>query len=80
MIRDCWEKRDKNSKISDILINSNKVTLDDRGRIYLPKEIQKHLSISPKDTLFLILRKDYVMMIAPTSLTRKIQEDKMDEL
>ncbi|WP_371806151.1 AbrB/MazE/SpoVT family DNA-binding domain-containing protein [Candidatus Lokiarchaeum ossiferum] len=45
-------------KIIDILKNSIKTTIDERGRIYIPKMVREQYNLVSNDELFILLHKD----------------------
>jgi len=66
-------EREDTNKFATFLKNLMKTTIDERGRIYIPKTIRQKLSIKSGDQLFLLMENDHFIVYTVEALAKKIK-------
>lgn len=66
-----WEKT---KKIITLIENSIKTTIDERGRLYIPKRVRQKLLITSNEQLFIIVKDGYFIVYTSNGLIKNLRE------
>lgn len=67
-------QREDVSYVVEMLEKLFKTTLDERGRIYVPKEIRKKLLIKSGDKIFLKMEGDHLILYTTRAIRKKLMQ------
>ena len=65
-----WEKT---KKIFTLIENSIKTTIDERGRLYIPKRVRKKLLITSNKQLFIIVKDGFFIVYTSNGLIKNLR-------
>ena len=68
-----WERKD--DLLSNILTKYVRVTVDDRGRMYIPKQVRKKFLIKEGDTLYLIIDEEGLGVRTASAIANELKDE-----
>ncbi len=66
-------QREKKESIASLLAKAAKVTIDERGRLYLPKMVRKQIAARTDEPLFVVVYDDCLIIYTLKGLTNHKQ-------
>jgi len=68
-----WERKD--DLLHNILTKYLRTTVDDRGRIYIPKQVRKKFLIKEGDTLYLVIDEEGFVVRTASAIASKLRDE-----
>lgn len=65
-------QREDINYVVEMLEKSFKTTLDERGRIYMPKEIRKKLPIKRGDKIYIKIQGDHLILYTTRAIRKEL--------